>query len=80
MTFILNTNQIRGGHMPPSKYSPERIFLTLMKKSLIGGQGADAKTIFLISYNKINGPPLVYYAPGEEIYLGGAEIFARFCL
>ena len=48
-------NQIKSKHIPPSKYTPGTIlnsmFLYLMKKSLIGGIEADAKTIF--SYNNL---------------------------
>ena len=72
-------NQIRlSEHVyAPSRYTPDKIpnsiFLSLMKKVLIRGIGADTKT----SLSLVILPPLphVCYALGADMFLGGRQFF-----
>ena len=61
-------NQMRGGAYAFSKYAPDEIQNSMfpMKKALMGGLWADAKTSISLP------PPLfVCYAPGADLFLGG---------
>ena len=52
-----------------------------MRKALMGRWGADAKTclsLFTKIYSAPSPPPLVFYTPRAETYLGGTEKF-QFC-
>ena len=83
--FMFNITLVQvasGEHMPPSKYASDEIqnsmFLPMMKKALMGTQGADAETTqYLFSYYKIFCQPLVCYAPGRDgTIIRGAEFFS----
>ena len=45
-----------------------------MKKALMGAWGAEAKIRLSLAVIRYSDPPLVCYAPGAEMFLGGSTI------